>query len=88
MNNSKASQPSLDVFKEAADTMKGQATLVVIDCSGRYVKYHNSHQRSHIIRINNNDVSITMCSSYFITILVKNIKTFYFIKRQTGSINW
>ncbi|XP_045458329.1 protein disulfide-isomerase A5 [Melitaea cinxia] len=34
MNNNKASQSSLDIFKEAADTMKGQATLAVIDCSG------------------------------------------------------
>ncbi|CAH2103869.1 unnamed protein product [Euphydryas editha] len=34
MNNYKASQSTLEVFKEVADNMKGQATLVAIDCSG------------------------------------------------------
>nr|XP_026500812.1 protein disulfide-isomerase A5 [Vanessa tameamea] len=34
INNNKASQPVLEVFKEAADNMKGQATLVMMDCSG------------------------------------------------------
>lgn len=37
INNHKSSQSVLDVFKEAADNMRGQATLVVIDCNGRFV---------------------------------------------------
>lgn len=35
INNQKSSQSVLDVVKEAADSMKGQATLVAIDCNGR-----------------------------------------------------
>lgn len=35
VNNQKSSQSVLDIFKEVADSMKGQATLVVIDCNGR-----------------------------------------------------
>ncbi|XP_034839340.1 protein disulfide-isomerase A5 isoform X1 [Maniola hyperantus] len=34
VNNQKSSQNVTDVFKDAADNMKGQATLVTIDCSG------------------------------------------------------
>ncbi|XP_023938732.2 protein disulfide-isomerase A5 [Bicyclus anynana] len=33
VNNNRSSQNVSDVFKEAADNMKGQATLVAIDCS-------------------------------------------------------
>lgn len=37
INNVKATQSVLDVFKESAGNMKGQATLVAIDCSNRCV---------------------------------------------------
>lgn len=37
INNHKSSQNVSDVFKDAANGMRGQATLVTIDCTGRYV---------------------------------------------------
>lgn len=36
VNMPKSSQPVIDVFRDTADAMKGQATLVMIDCSNRY----------------------------------------------------
>lgn len=35
VNVPKSSQTLLDVFKETADVMKGQATLVQLDCHSR-----------------------------------------------------
>lgn len=35
VNESKSTQAIGDVFKDTADTMKGKATLVSIDCSNR-----------------------------------------------------
>lgn len=35
VNELKGSQAILDVFKSTAETMKGQATLAIIDCSNR-----------------------------------------------------
>lgn len=39
VNNYKNSPSIIDVFKDAADLMKGQATLVIMDCTNRYVFY-------------------------------------------------
>lgn len=35
VNNAKASQGTADVFKNTAEAMKGQATLVSIECNNR-----------------------------------------------------
>lgn len=42
-NDHRGSQSVIKLFKEVAANIKGQGTMVLVDCSG-YVVYHNTEQ--------------------------------------------